>query len=110
MAIAALSASPTLAGSVTLAWDSSGEPDLAGFKIYRGLSPGTYSDTLTLTDPAQRTATIDGLPEGVDLYFAATAYDTSGNESGYSNEVVKRAAQDWDVPAMVTGLRFGEGA
>jgi hypothetical protein len=33
--------------------------------------------------------TLMGLSNGARYYFAVTAFDISGNESGYSNEVFK---------------------
>jgi len=58
-----------LAGSATLHWQANTEPDLAGYRIYYGTS--------------------NNLTEGQTYYFALTAVDTSGNESGYSKEVSK---------------------
>jgi hypothetical protein len=37
--------------------------------------------------------TLNTLSEGATYYFAVTAYDTSGNESGFSNEVSKIVTQ-----------------
>jgi chitodextrinase len=73
------------AAQVTLAWDSNTESDLAGYRIHYGTANGSYSfhtDVRNVT-----TYTVTGLAEGQTYYFAATAYDTSGNESGYSNQV-----------------------
>jgi fibronectin type 3 domain-containing protein len=77
----------SLAGSVTLAWDPpDGEtPDLAGYKIYYGNSSGNYSYSIDVGNVT--TYTLTDLTEGQTYYFAATAYDTSGNESEYSNEI-----------------------
>lgn len=78
-----------------LRWDipttnADGTPltDLAGFKIYCGLEPGKYDIVEDIPDPAvdiyekAKVLTQEG-----NYYCAATAYDTSGNESGYSNEI-----------------------
>jgi hypothetical protein len=79
-----LSAAPAFAGDVTLAWDPNTESDLAGYKVYFGTAPGTYGTPITLG--TQTTYTVTGLPPGT-WYFAVTAYNTSGLESAYSNEV-----------------------
>ncbi len=73
------------ADNVTLAWDP---PDsavgLAGYKLYYGLYSGDYS---TVVDVGNFTTyTVTGLGPGV-YYFAVTAYDTDGVQSGFSNEV-----------------------
>jgi hypothetical protein len=79
---------PVLAYSaeVMLAWDPNDEDDLAGYKIYYGTSSGNYSTSVDVGNTTEYTIT--GLNDGVTYYFAATAYDTSDNESDYSEEVI----------------------
>jgi len=74
------------AGQVTLAWDANTEPDLSGYRIYYGTASGTYGTPINVGNVL--TYTVTGLTDGLTYYFALTAYDTFGNESGYSNEVV----------------------
>ncbi len=76
-------------GQVVLSWDHDGDPDLAGFKIYYGVASSYYTESVLVASAAARTAAVTGLDNGTLYYFAATAYDTDGNESGYSNEVSK---------------------
>jgi hypothetical protein len=80
-----LFASFASAASVNLAWDAVTAPDLAGYKVHYGVASRNYS--LTVDAKAATTAPISGLEEGKTYFFAATAYDTKGNSSGYSNEV-----------------------
>ena len=77
--------------AVTLAWDapttnSDGSElnDLSGYKIYYGTSSGSYTTTDDIGNST--TVSISNLAAG-NWCFAVTAYDTSGNESDYSNEV-----------------------
>jgi hypothetical protein len=74
------------AADVTLAWDPNSEPDLAGYVLYWGTSSRSY----TFSDDVGNTTThtIPGLSVGQTYFITVTAYDTSANESGYSNEVV----------------------
>jgi hypothetical protein len=73
------------AASIDLQWDPNTEPELAGYKIYWGTSSGNYNSS---KDVGRTTSyTITGLDEGKTYYFAATAYDGSNNESGYSNQI-----------------------
>lgn len=79
--------------SSTLTWDppttnADGTPltDLAGYKIYYGTSSGNYTKVIDVGDVT--TYKVEGLNPGT-YYFTVTAYDISGNESGYSNEVSK---------------------
>jgi len=75
---------PVMAADVTLAWDPNTETDLAGYKIYYGTASRVYGAPIVIGN--QTTYTVTGLPPGV-FYFAVTAYNTAGLESGYSNEV-----------------------
>jgi hypothetical protein len=69
--------------SVTLAWNPNSEPDLAGYYVYYGRDSGDYVRIVSVAVP---TATIK-VRGNKTIYFAATAYDTSGEESDFSNEV-----------------------
>jgi hypothetical protein len=71
---------------VTLAWDASTDPDIAGYKVYYGNSSGSYQAVIDVGNLT--TWSISNLIDGTTYYFAATDYNTSGTESGYSNEVV----------------------
>jgi hypothetical protein len=73
------------AGDVTVAWDANPEPEVAGYKIYFGTTPGSY--TVSMNAGNITSMVISGLEAGVTYYFAAVAYDSSGNESGFSNEI-----------------------
>src|SRR2546425_7354246 len=75
------------AAQVTLAWDPNTEPDLAGYKLYYGTSSGSYQFSVDVGNLTSYT--LPGLLEGQIYYFAATAYNQSRNESGFSNEVSK---------------------
>ena len=84
---------------VTLAWDPNTERDLAGYKIYYGTAPGgpyngsgSKEGASPILVPVSRLAngvspefTVSGLPYGT-YYFVATAYNSAGFESSYSNE------------------------
>ncbi len=79
--------------TATLTWDApttnaDGTPltDLAGYKVYYGTTSGNYTDVIDVGNVT--TYKVEGLQPGT-YYFAVTAYDTSGNESNYSNEVSK---------------------
>jgi hypothetical protein len=78
--------SQSLAGDISLAWDASVSAGVTGYKVYVGSSSGTYGTPIVIGNQTSYTAT--GLAAGT-YYFAVTAYDASGNESGFSNEVSK---------------------
>ncbi|MGA2260075.1 MAG: dockerin type I domain-containing protein [Acidobacteriota bacterium] len=87
---ALLLAAPLLAADVKLAWDPNSESDLAGYKVYYGKAPGVYGAPISLG--TQTTYTVTGLAPGT-YYFAVTAYNTTGLESGFSNEVSTTVAE-----------------
>lgn len=72
-------------GTIKLAWDSNTDPDLAGYKIYYGTATGTYDHFIDAGNVT--TYNLTGLTQGQTYFIVVTAYDTSKNESGYSNEV-----------------------
>jgi len=72
--------------SVSLAWDpSSPETGVAGYNVYYGVASRVYTNIVTAGNATN--ATVSGLVEGQTYYFAATAYDSIGTESDFSNEV-----------------------
>ena len=71
---------------VVLAWDPNSEQDLSGYKIHYGTYSGNYTSVIDVGN--QLSCTVVNLTPGQTYYFAATAYNYSGLESGYSNEVV----------------------
>jgi hypothetical protein len=71
--------------SITLAWTASAGTDIAGYNVYYGEASHTYTTKVSAGDST--TGTISGLTPGVTYYFAVTAYDSVGLESGYSSEI-----------------------
>jgi hypothetical protein len=70
--------------SVSLAWNANSEPDLAGYRIFYRPVGGTYNYQNPIWEGTQITCTVQVDEDG---FFVARAFDTSGNESGNSNEV-----------------------
>jgi len=88
-----------LAGSATLHWQANTESDLAGYRIYYGTSSRSYGPYIPV-DKNTTSYTINNLTEGQTYYFALTAVDTSGNESGYSQEVSKSIPESDQQPSQ----------
>ncbi len=95
------------ADSVSLAWDSNTEPDLGGYKLYMGTSPGSYSQ---IFDVGHVTSyTVSNLLAGDTYYFALTAYDIYANESGFSPEISTTISQAFGSAAEDTTSSSSEG-
>jgi len=93
-----LFAAAAVAGNVSLSWgppltneDGTTLTDLAGYKIYYGTSSGDY--TYSIDAGNVETYQVNVLQERLTYYFTVSAYDTSGNESMYSNEVSRYILQ-----------------
>ncbi|NKE72133.1 fibronectin type III domain-containing protein [Candidatus Manganitrophus noduliformans] len=78
---------PAMAADAFLSWDANTENDLGGYKVYYGTSSGSYGAPVDVGN--QTSFTVNGLSSSQTYYFAVSAYNTSGAESGYSNEVSK---------------------
>jgi len=75
-------------GLITLNWTANSEIDLAGYNIYRSTSsPVPLTTPLNGATPVTGTSYTDyGRTNGTAYYYAITAEDTAGNESGGSAE------------------------
>ncbi|MDO9110147.1 MAG: fibronectin type III domain-containing protein, partial [Desulfatirhabdiaceae bacterium] len=74
-----------LAAQVTLAWDAHTDPAVAGYKLYYGTASRAYGTPVDVGKVTQYTLT--GIQEGINCYFAVTAYDANRNESAFSTEL-----------------------
>ena len=108
LVIALFIVAPVFADSqAVLSWDANDwtiDPDLAGYKVYYGLLSGVYTTVIDigLINPqGVPTYIVKPLADG-EYFFVVTAYDSSGNESGFSNEVSKKV--DSKPPRPRTGL------
>lgn len=94
------------AANAILSWDSNLESDLSGYKVYFGPSSGSYGTPIDVGNVTSYT--ISGLSNGTH-YFAVTALDTSGNESGFSSEVSKTFSTDDTSPGSAASGGGGCG-
>ena len=75
--------------SATLTWNANTESDLAGYRVYRATSSGTYGAPIATIQGNTTSYIATGLQFGTTYFFVVTAFDIAGNESAYSNEVSK---------------------
>ena len=112
--------SPALAKDYTLAWEANAEPNLEGYKIYYSVDwPGPPYDGLHPFYPHSDSPidvgniteyTLHDLEEDHVYYFVVTAYDSDGNESGYSNQVSTADVDDSDEFRSFSSGDSGPGA
>jgi len=85
LSLSVLFCEPVIAAQIRLGLEPDTEGDLAGYVIYYGTASRSYRWMVDVGNVT--TYTLTGLTPGVTYFIAATAYDTSDNESDFSNEV-----------------------
>jgi len=68
--------------------DGTAFTDLASYKLYFGTSRGAYPNQLFVDNPGVSDYVVENLAPAT-YFFVATALNTAGMESGYSNEVTR---------------------
>lgn len=88
-----MTSSTSYTGTATLYWNMSTEPDLSGYRVWIGLATRDYFQTdsyavsLTAGTTAAPAAFLTNIPNGVFTYATVTAFDLTGNESTWGEEV-----------------------
>jgi hypothetical protein len=95
------------AAVVNLAWDPSTEVDLAGYKIYYGYASGDYDTSIDVGNTT--TFQITDLEYNQTYYFASTAYNNSGLESDYSNEISCTIPTEYDYNTVTYNPSMEDG-
>ncbi len=72
-------------GKIKLTWAANKEPDIAGYKVYYGMTPGEYGPGIDVGNVKK--FTLGDLIKGQAYYIAVKAYNWSGKESSFSQEV-----------------------
>lgn len=86
------------AETAVVSWDANSENDLAGYIIYYGTSSGSYTNEIDVGDTTQ--FIIEGLVAKTTYFWAVAAYDTAGNRSDLSEEVIfpdNREPNKWEI-------------
>jgi hypothetical protein len=71
---------------VPLTWDASRDCEVAGYRIYFGSQPQTYTESVDVGNVTNALVTV--LQPSPAIHFAATSYDAFGDESVPSDEAV----------------------
>lgn len=101
-------AAPVIASesSANFSWLPNSASNVTGYKIYYGTtSGGGYPNFVDIKNNAPDPkdgrihGTVTGLTDGVTYYFVCTAYNNTGQESDYSDEVAYTAGET--VPKII---------
>ena len=99
-ALLLLAGTPALANqSVTVTWNPSQNTNVAGYHVYYGGASRVYTNFVTAGNVTS--IALSGLSAGATYYFSATALDSSGDESDFSNEAT------YTVPQVVSNPTLG---
>jgi fibronectin type 3 domain-containing protein len=76
-----------------LTWTPNGEPDLAGYNVYRrtGSEPPVKVNSELVKTPRFADS---GIQPGMKYFYSVTAVDLRGNESGKSEETSETAPKE----------------
>ena len=85
--VVGLGASLFAADVVTLAWNESAETNVTGYRLYAGTNSRSYFSVNPIAGRGNTTNQLQ-LPFAAVWYFAVTATNAVGLESGYSDEVM----------------------
>ena len=88
-------------GSVSVSWNQNTEQDLAGYRVYRTLTPG--SNYARVSGELVTTVSYDDttVSAGTSYAYAVAALDTSGNESPLSVDALVTTSGGPQGPAVV---------
>jgi hypothetical protein len=100
-AVAPFFSVPARGQSVTLAWGRSTNQDVVGYNVHYGGAAQTYTNVVAVGDVTN--VTISGLLPGTVYFFAATAVNSAGLESEFSNEVAANQASGAPLPGLAQG-------
>jgi hypothetical protein len=71
---------------VSLSWTASASTNVAGYNVYRGVTPGGPYTEVNLKLIVGAAYADSAVSAGQTYYYVATAVDNTGAESAYSNE------------------------
>jgi uncharacterized membrane protein YgcG len=99
-----------LAADASIIWNPNSESDLDGYAVYRSVGsagpPFELVDDLPLNaiaDPDHPEVTLTQMQENTDYHFVVNAYDRSGNESKFSNQICLRIENGAVVDCAASG-------
>jgi hypothetical protein len=95
-AISLIMISAAFAKQIIIAWDASTDPNVVGYKVYYGTASKNYGPPVDVGN--RTTFALGGLSAGQTYYLSLTAYNSTGTESSFSNEVSGSAA---DHPQII---------
>ena len=98
-------------GTAQVSWNPNSDSNLGGYKIYYGTSPRNadcppagYADNIAVGNSTSYT--FGDLVIDKTYYFSVSAYNTSGQESWFSDEVSKTISVSQDTSSVSRFIYF----
>ncbi|MDQ7778907.1 MAG: NosD domain-containing protein [Planctomycetota bacterium] len=93
-------------GQVMLTWNANLEPDLAGYEVYMGPTPGTKINPGLVPPSPTPSYLVTGLTNGETYLFAIVAVDAAGNRGAFSEPASATPCADTVPPTITTFSLF----
>lgn len=107
-----MSAGAASAGDATLSWskpttntDGSTLSNLSGYRVRYGTATGSYNQTIDVGNVT--TYKVANLTAGSTYYFTVSAYSSTGKESAFSNEGLKKIPLPDTAGPVISGVYAG---
>ncbi|MCU0610460.1 MAG: M20/M25/M40 family metallo-hydrolase, partial [Candidatus Eisenbacteria bacterium] len=95
--------------TVLVQWSPSGEPDIAGYWAWWGVTSQTYTDSALISGAASASYLLSGLTADTPYYFVVRAMDTEGHQSYRATEVVTVPREVPQAPSGVAATPIAGG-
>jgi hypothetical protein len=90
--VSAIGSSSGEKGILTIAWDSSKEPQVMGYRIFYGMASGKYQGCIDIGKPPESSPgvtkyNLTGLSLGKKYFISVVSRDNANNSSRFSEEI-----------------------
>jgi hypothetical protein len=101
---------PIITADCKISWLPNSEPDLVGYRVYSGASPGIYGVPTSVIAPTISTKCSSlNIKTNGQYYIAISSYDTTGNESLLSYAVPFYLQLPFAPSVIVSVAKSGTG-
>ena len=102
---------PVITADCKISWLANSEPDLVGYRLYSGASPGIYGVPTSVLAPTTsiKCSSLNIKTNG-QYYIAISSYDTTGNESLISFAVPFYLQLPFSPSVIVSVAKSGTGS
>ncbi len=104
--IAAATHPALTAATVDLSWNANPEPDIAGYRVSYGTTPGIFPNSIQVGKTT--TASVTGLAEGATYYFVVAAINQADQQGAASDAVSHLIPFSTLIPSTAWSLKYAD--